>query len=123
MQQLISKVQYNNFEAGEFVDIKERNYEETITLIEGFPWNKQRENFSVNLTNSSITIEGNGAPFTKIFERLESIYEYIKVFFEKNNVDTTGLKKTTNSLSKIIINFRTQDFVYTFSYNNRFKLF
>jgi hypothetical protein len=146
MQQLISKVQYNNFEAGEFVDIKERNHEETITLIEGFPWNKQRENFSVSLTNPSITIEGtnsdylkialyyngkyviyyledNGSLFTKSFERLESIYEYIKVFFEKNNVDTTGFKKTTNSLSKIIIYFRTQDFVYTFSYNNRFKLF
>jgi hypothetical protein len=146
MQQIISKVQFNNFEAGEFVDIKERNYEETITLIEGFPWNKQRGNFSVSLTNPSITIEGtnsdylkialyyngkyviyyledNGSLFTKSFERLESIYEYIKVFFEKNNLDTTGFKKTTNSLSKTIINFRTEDFVYTFSYNNRFKLF
>jgi hypothetical protein len=146
MQQLISKVQFNNFEAGEFVDIKERNCEEVIDLIEEFPWNKQRESFSVSLTNPSITIEGknndyfkialyyngkyviyyledNGTLFTKIFERLESIYEYVKAYFEKNNVDTTGFKKTNNSLSKIIINFRTQDFVYTFSYNNRFKLF
>ncbi len=146
MQQLISKVQYNNFEAGEFIDIKERNYEELIELIERFPWKKQRENFAVSLTNPSITIEGtnndylkialyyngkyviyyledNGTLFTKSFEQLESIYEYVKAYFEKNNVNTTGFKKTTSSLSKIIINFRTQDFVYTFSYNNRLKLF
>ena len=145
MQQLISKVQFNNFEAGEFVDIKERNCEEVIDLIEGFPWNKQRESFSVSLTNPSITIEGknndyfkialyyngkyviyyledNGTLFTKSFERLESIYAYVKAYFEKKSVDTTGFKKTNNSLSKMIINFKTQDFVYTFSYPNTFIL-
>ena len=146
MQTLISKIQYDNFEPGEFVEVKERSYEEVITLIEAYPWNKQREHFAVSLTNPSITIEGknndyfkislyyngkyviyyledNGTLFTKSFEQLESIHEYVKAYFEKNNVDTTGFKKTNNSLSKIIFNFRTQDFVYTFSYNNRFKLF
>lgn len=146
MQQLISKVQYNNFEAGEFVDIKERNYEEVIELIEGFPWNKQREHLVVSLTNPSITIEGinndylkialyysgkyviyylqdNGTLFTKSFERLESTYEYIKAYFEKNNLETNVFKITNNSISKIILHFRTNDFVYKMKDPNAYTQF
>jgi hypothetical protein len=146
MQPLISKVQYNNFEAGEFVDIKERSYEEVIKLIEGFPWTKQREHLVVSLTNPSITIEGinndylkialyyqgkfvlyyledNGDLFTKSFERLEPIHEYVKAYFEKNKLDTTGFKKTNNTISKILIHFRTNDFVYKMKNPNAFTQF
>lgn len=65
MTTLISKVQYKNFETGEFVDVQERNYEETIQLIEKFPWNDQREKIVIDLTNPSITIEGKNNNFLK----------------------------------------------------------
>ncbi len=37
-KQLISKIQYKNFEPGEFTDRQNRTYEQTISLIEAFPW-------------------------------------------------------------------------------------
>ena len=135
MQLLISKIQYNNFEAGEFVDIKERSYEEVIKLIEGFPWTKQRENLVVSLTNPSITIEGTNNDYLKIalyyngkyvlyyfdsenklykksFEKLEESYSYIYQFFEQFNFQTTGLKKENTWMQKNQPHFITDDFRY-----------
>lgn len=66
MVQLISKIQYQNFEAGEFVEIKERSYEETISIIEAFPWTEERNNLKVDLTNPSITIVNSYNEFLKI---------------------------------------------------------
>ena len=66
MRLLNVKVQYKNFEAGEFVDEKERTYEEAIGLIRKFPWNQQRENLQVSLTNSSITLDLDKKSYLKL---------------------------------------------------------
>jgi len=50
--QLISKVQYKNFEPGEFTDRRGRTYDETIALIEAFPWSQQRAVIGKELTLS-----------------------------------------------------------------------
>lgn len=41
MNLLISKIQHKNFEIGEFVQEKERSFEESINLIEHFPWEEE----------------------------------------------------------------------------------
>jgi hypothetical protein len=66
MDKLISKIQLRNFEVGEFVEIQNRSYEETIKLIEDFPWLEQRRNNVIDLTNPSVTIEGVNNDFLKI---------------------------------------------------------
>ena len=66
MTRLISKVQYKNFEAGEFVEVCERTFNETTELIEKFPWTDQRDKIVIDLTNPSITIEGKNNDFLKL---------------------------------------------------------
>lgn len=66
MSKLASKVQYKNFETGEFNNIAFRTVEETIDLLEKFPWNEQRNLTSVDLTCPSITIEHSSGSFLKI---------------------------------------------------------
>ncbi|OIQ92869.1 hypothetical protein GALL_251640 [mine drainage metagenome] len=135
MTTLISKVQYKNFEAGEFVDIQKRNYADTIKLIESFPWNSQRDKIVIDLTNPSITIEGNNNDFlkfalffnqkyvlhyfdqtqilyTKSFINLNEGYEYIKNYFEQLVFNTTDFKKETTWLQHNLKHFVTQDFRY-----------
>lgn len=135
MTRLISKVQYKNFEVGEFVDIQERNYEDTIKLIESFPWNSQRDKIVIDLTNPSITIEGNNSDFikfalffnqkyvlhhfdqtqvlyTKSFINLNEGYKYIRTYFEQPEFDTTDFKKETTWLQHNLKHFVTQDFRY-----------
>lgn len=135
MTTLISKVQYKNFEAGEFVDIQKRNYEDTIKLIESFPWNSQRDKIVIDLTNPSITIEGNNNDFlkfalffnqkyvlhyfdqtqvlyTKSFINLNEGYEYIKNYLEQTEFNTTDFKRETTWLQHNLKHFVTQDFRY-----------
>lgn len=135
MTKLTSKVQYKNFEAGEFVDIKERDYDETIKLIENFPWENQREKIVIDLTNPSVTIEGKNNDylkcavffnqkyvlhyldatetlFTKSFINLKDSYEYIKNYFVQVQFDTTPFKKENTWLQHNLKHFVTQDFKY-----------
>ena len=135
MTTLTSKVQYKNFEEGEFIDIKERSYDDIIKLIEDFPWNSQREKIVIDLTNPSITIEGNNNDFlklalffnqkyvihffnethvlyTKSFINLKDGYEFIKRYFEQLEFDTTDFKKETTWLQHNLKHFVTQDFRY-----------
>ena len=51
MVRLTSKIQYKNFEIGEFIEEEKRTYEEIINLIEKFPWDRERENIKIDLTN------------------------------------------------------------------------
>ncbi len=135
MTKLISKIQYKNFEAGEFVEVQERNYDDTILLIEDFPWNQQRDKIVIDLTNPSITIEGQNNDFlkyalffnqkyvihyfneaqvlfTKSFVDLKDGYEYVKNFFDQPIFDTTDFKKETTWLQYNLKHFVTQDFNY-----------
>lgn len=135
MSTLITKAQYKNFEPGEFVDVQERTFEETIKLIEGFPWHSQRENIVIDLTNPSITIEGTNGDYLKLavffnkkyvllyfnkeqrlfaksFNDLQDGYAYIKRFFEQPVFDSTTFKKETTWWQNNLKHFVTQDFRY-----------
>src|ERR1700750_2717214 len=116
MKELISKIQYKNFEPGEFIEEKNRTYEETIQLIEDFSWNEQRDHIVIDLTNPSITIEGENNDylklavffnakfvlhylsnekilFTKSFTDFRESYKYIHGFFESASFDVSDSKQ------------------------------
>ena len=65
MPEFISKLQYKNYEKGEYSDEKARNLGETIELINKFPWAKEQY-ADVDLTGPSITILDNKDNFLKI---------------------------------------------------------
>jgi hypothetical protein len=132
---LTSKIQYKNFEAGEFVEEHKRTYEETIRLIEDYPWNIQRKKIIVDLTSPSVTIEGSSGDYLKLavyynqkfvllylnkdkrlfsrsFINLQDGYAYIKCFFEKPEFDLTGFKKESTWFQNNLTHFITQDFRY-----------
>lgn len=65
---LLTKVQYKDFEPGEFVEVQKRTYDETIKLIEEFPWNRQRDNIVVNHV-------GGGGTFKTFLQLLQTCKE------------------------------------------------
>jgi len=56
MLQLISKLQHNTYEKGEYSDEQPRDVEETLKLIKDFPWNAERALTDIQLTGPSVTI-------------------------------------------------------------------
>jgi hypothetical protein len=136
MKQLTSKIQYHNFETGEFIEKQKRTYDATISLIETFPWNEERTKLVVDLTNPSITIEGNnndylklavffnekyvlhyfnngGVLFTKSFLNLKDSYLDIQRFFDQPDFDVSAFKKENTWLQYNLKHFVSQDFNYT----------
>lgn len=135
MTKLISKVQYKNFETGEFVDEQERDYESTIQLIEKFPWAEQRKKIVISLTNPSITIAGrnndflklsvfynqkyvlhyldeNQVLFTRSFIDVKGSYDYIRKYFELPVFDPFEFRKEKTWFQHDLKHFITQDFQY-----------
>lgn len=135
MKTLVTKIQYKNFEPGEFVDEQKRTYEETIGLIENYPWSIQREKFMIDLTNPSVTIEGDNGDYLKLavyynqkyvllylnkeqrlfsrsFSTLQDGYAYVKCFFEQPVFDLAGFKKESTWMQNNGRHFVTQDFRY-----------
>jgi hypothetical protein len=134
--QLITKVQYKNFEPGEFTDRRGRTYDELIQLIENFPWEQQRDHLQVGPTNPSVTIEGEyrhflkltlyyhdgfvlyylddaGHLYTKSFPRYQNAYPYLQSFFTDSTLDTADLELQHFWLQGKSIHFLDQDFHYT----------
>lgn len=65
MPSFISKLQYKTCEKGEYYDEKERTLEETIDLINNFPW--AREQYAdLDLTGPSITIKDKIGNYLKV---------------------------------------------------------
>jgi len=134
VNRLVTKVQYNNFEPGEFEKEQGRTYDETISLIESYPWEKQRQGIHIDLTCSSITIQTdittylklslyyNGkfvlyffdgsAVYSKSFARLNESYPFINDFFEQNTVNISAFKKENTIFKSISKHFVTNDFIY-----------
>ena len=135
MTTLTSKIQYKNFETGEFIKVQERTCDEVLELIEKFPWNSQREKIVIDLTNPSITIEGKNNDFmkfglffnqkyvlhyfdeaqtlfTKSFLNFKDAFGYIKNFFEQLKFDTTDFKQETTWFQHNLKHFVTKDFRY-----------
>ncbi|MBE9585182.1 hypothetical protein IM792_12045 [Mucilaginibacter sp. JRF] len=88
MPKLISKVQYKNYETGEFTNEQPRDLDETIALIKAFPWDDERHLTDIQLTGPSIIICNEADEYLKIglyfngkfalyyFDHKENLYEY-----------------------------------------------
>ena len=136
MIQLTSKIQYKDFEIGEFTEEKKRSFDEVAELIEQFPWETQRENIVIDLTNPSITVQGknndylklalfyNGkfvlhyfdqgqALYTKSFLEIEQSYQFIKRYFESPIFDPGDFKKENTIFQNNLKHFFSQSFHYT----------
>jgi hypothetical protein len=134
-QGLISKLQYKNFEPGEFTDRRERTYEQTIALIEQFPWVQGKDHLVVSYTNPSVTIEGPDGDFLKLtpyyhdkfilyyvnagmrlytqsFARYQDAFPVIRSFFESASFNPEGLKLENTWLQAIKIHFSDGNFQY-----------
>lgn len=131
---LLSKVQKNNFEPGEFIEEAERTCKETIQLIETFPWRQQWEGYAMDLTGPSITINGNDLSYLKVlpyynhkyvlyyfdgkqlylraFLHLKDTYFDIEKYFTERSVDLSKYKQQTLLLKNVNNHFKSNDFVY-----------
>jgi hypothetical protein len=132
---LTVKLQYKDYEEGEFTDTLPRTAEETLQLIATYPWEAQRDHLVISLTNPSVTIEGPDndylklSPFynnkfalhyfdsdrhlyTQSFDRLSAAYPPIRSFFETQPFDLTGFKKETTWLQSNKGHFTTDNFHY-----------
>jgi len=142
---LQTKIQFKDFEPGEFTNEKDRTIDETIDLITSFPWQDERDHLVVSLTNPGITIEGSSndylklAPFyngkyvlhyfdsqhhlyTRSFEKPEDSIPTIRSFFETQPFDPTGFRRETTLLQNNTVHFVTGDFRYTFDKGHLFQL-
>jgi len=131
---LISKIQYKNYEPGEFTEEKERTYEDTIHLIESFPWNEQRDHLAIALTNPSVTMQGPNyylklAPYyhgkfvlyyfnarkqlyIQSFQHYQDTYPVIKSFFE-DSPELSGFRLEASWFQPNIHHFKTRAFRYS----------
>ena len=66
MKTLCSKIQFKNFEVGEFGEIRNRTLDETLKLTYDFPWETERALASVKLHCPSVTIKHPSGSFLKI---------------------------------------------------------
>lgn len=65
MPAFISKLQYKTCEDGEYYEEQARTLEETLALINNFPWERERY-AEIDLTGPSVTIVDNDCNFLKI---------------------------------------------------------
>ena len=132
---MITKIQYDNFETGEFTEEKERTLDETIQLIEAFPWEQQRKNLRVSPTNPSITLQAPEGGFLKLalyyngkfvlyfldpaqklyaksFFSYAETYPYIRKFIETQPFDPANFIYQRTWPSHNLIHFTDKDFHY-----------
>jgi len=133
---LQTKIQYKNYEPGEFSDKKERTFDETIQFIEAFPWEEQRDHLQVSLTNPSVSIENKAGGFlklalfyhgkfvlhyydvkkqlyTKSLDRCQDAFPFIRSFYDQPDFDPVGLRHENTWLQNTTIHFKEQDFHYS----------
>lgn len=133
MNQLITKLQHKLDEPGEFTEIALRSYNETIQVIESFPWQAEHDHLVVALTNPSVTIESGTGNFLKLslyyhekfvlyfldhdkklysksFLKLADSYPFIQQFFEKGEVTLDAFKHEITWGKNNRSHFQTQSF-------------
>lgn len=138
MRKLISKLQFNVSETGEFTDIAERSFEETVQVIKEFPWEEQHKHLVISLTNPSVTIEGADAGFLKLslyynnkfvlyyldknrnlftrtFITLDEAFPVIEQFFSHPDFQPDGFHKENTWMKNSLVHFVTNDFRYIIS--------
>jgi hypothetical protein len=137
------KTQYRQYEPGEFDDLSQHTNEDTLRIIGSFPWERQRDNRQVGLTNPSVTIEGTQDDFLKLtyspdgkfalyyFSPSDGLYEQvyndyretfpvIKSFFGRptsTDFDKSGFRKTPTPSRQATIHFKDGNFTYEAKYN------
>jgi hypothetical protein len=133
MDKLFTKLQYINFEPGEFTDEKWRTKDELFELIETFPWEKQREHILIDYTNAGIVIQTNtnhlklalyyygkfvlyffdgGRLYSKSFMGYKEAYPCIAQYFDKGFVELSVFKKENLLFTHISKHFISKDFRY-----------
>lgn len=133
MTTLISKVQYQRSEKGEFHQIVARNLHDTIAILLNYPWDTERQLASVELTCPSVTIEHPNGTFLKVgpyFSGKFSLYyldtnhkiylkavstlveagEWLKIFFDQEG-KLEGFEKYGFTINGDA-HFRTNPFEY-----------
>ncbi|WP_121812124.1 hypothetical protein [Mucilaginibacter kameinonensis] len=141
MLQLISKLQHNTYEKGEFSDEQPRDLDEAIQIIKNFPWDAERALTDIQLTGPSVTIQDGDLNYLKLglyfngkfcvyyLDKANHLYEYhAKNIDEACNLVTDFFNQTSdlNLFEKHFFNignkphFITNDFIYWF---NSVKIF
>jgi len=133
MLQLISKLQHNTYEKGEFSDEQPRDLDETIQSVKDFPWDAERALTDIQLTGPSVTIQDDDLNYLKLglyfngkfcvyyLDRDNHLYEYhAKTIDEACGLVTDFFNQTLNLslFEKHLFNignkphFITNDFIY-----------
>ncbi len=108
MPEFISKVQYKTCEEGEYFDEKARNPEETIELINGFPWERERY-ADLSITGPGVVVQDKIGNYLKVgiyyggkfsLHYLDTNHNY----FKKNNI-------TMDSALAAVLDFFSGQFV------------
>lgn len=60
------KLQYKDYEEGEYISAMPRTAEATVQLINSYNWDEQRDHLAIGLTNPSVTIEGLDNDYLKL---------------------------------------------------------
>jgi len=135
MEKLLSKTQFVDFEPGEFADKQLRTYDEVTSLIDTFPWEKQREHIQIGLTNPGILIETDNPTWLKLalyyngkfvlyffdgsnlysksFSLRSEAYPFISQYFDKGDIDLSVFKKENLLFKHVAEHFVTNNFEYT----------
>ncbi|GAB2696794.1 hypothetical protein GCM10027037_20940 [Mucilaginibacter koreensis] len=66
MSAFISKLQYKNYEPGEFTDEQPRTLEETLAIIKNYPWETERYMVEVEPTCPSVTVMNELGEYLKL---------------------------------------------------------
>ncbi|MBO9620488.1 MAG: hypothetical protein J7539_15790 [Niabella sp.] len=136
MNTLTSKVQYKGYEPGEFEQIQQRTYEETLQLIKNYPWEKEHDHLVVDMTTPSVTVQddngsylklglyynnkfvlyyydaGNHQLYLKSVVTLEESFPYIQEYFNNPEQIPTGFKSENTWFKEKALHFVTNDFRY-----------
>lgn len=131
------KLQYKDYEEGEYSSIMPRTAEATVQLINNYPWDQQRDHLAVGLTNPSVTIEGIDKDYLKLspwyngkfvlhyfdrerhlntrsFDHLSGPLPLICAYFANETPDLSTFKKEITWLQNNTAHFRTVEFIYSF---------
>ena len=141
---MVAKIQYHNFEPGEFVYNQKVDFENARSIILSFPWEEERRKLHVDLTNPSITFQTDNDLFLKLalyyngkfilyyynekhlythsFINLEASFSFIEYFFIHQDIDRSQYKLESTWLKNLKINFISQDFVYSTAKKTFFQL-